>query len=71
MANIIRDDDYDTSIATGERSVVSATKTWGIVLAVIALLGVIMIAMLLSRTSMSPSSGPVSSDNTAARPAEP
>ena len=62
--------DYDTSIGTEDRSVVAATKIWGIVLALVALVGITMIFMFLAGTNR-PSSGPVSSENTATRPAEP
>jgi hypothetical protein len=69
MANTIRHN-YDTSIGSNDRSVVSATKMWAVILGLIALFGVIMLMMFMSRTSNAPS-GPVSSENTATRPAEP
>lgn len=69
MANTIRDG-YDTSIGSNERSVVAGTKMWAIVIGLIALFGVIMLMMFLTRTDNS-YRGPVSSDNTASRPAEP
>jgi hypothetical protein len=62
---------YDTSIGTEDRSVRSATKLWGIILGLVALAGIIMIAVFMSWGSGSSSSGPVSSENTAKRPAEP
>lgn len=43
--------DYDTSIGTKERSVVAATKVWGIVLGFVLLLGVIMLTLFLMRGS--------------------
>lgn len=61
---------YDTSAGTEDRSAVTATKVWGIVLALVALVGIAMIFMFLTGTNR-PSSGPVSSENTATRPAEP
>ena len=70
MANTVREG-YDTSIGTNERSVVSATKTWAIVLALVALVGVIILTMFMTRMNRSGFSGPVSSENTATRPAEP
>jgi hypothetical protein len=69
MANTIRHN-YDTSIGTNDRSVVSATKTWAIVLALVALFGIVMLTMFVM-SSGSRSSGGFSSDNTATRPAEP
>lgn len=65
------DQGYDKSIGTNERSAVAATKIWAIVLALVALVGVIMISMFLLGGSETRSSGPVSSENTATRPAEP
>lgn len=62
---------YDTSIGTKDRSAASATKLWAIILGLIGLVGVIMITMFLLNPFGSKSSGPVSSDNTATRPAEP
>ena len=62
--------DYDASIGTNERSVVAATKLWGIILVLIAVFGLIVLIVFLTRTN-STSTGPVSSDNTATRPAEP
>ena len=61
---------YDTSIGTKERSVTSATKLWGIILGLVVLAGIIMIAVFMSWDGRG-SSGPVSSENTATRPAEP
>lgn len=69
MSNAGREN-YDTSIGTNERSVVSATKLWGLILGLIAVFGVILLMMFLTQTD-SKSSGPVSSENTATRPAEP
>jgi hypothetical protein len=69
MANTIRDN-YDTSIGTNDRSLVAATKLWAIVIGLIVLLGVIMLLMFMTG-SMGVSSGPVSSENTSTRPAEP
>ena len=62
---------YDKSIGTKERSATSATKLWGIILALVGLAGVIMIVVFLSWDGTGRSSGPVSSENTATRPAEP
>jgi hypothetical protein len=62
---------YDNSIGTKERSAVSATKVWAIVLALIGLVGVVMITMFLVQPFDGRSSGPISSENTATRPAEP
>ena len=64
------DPGYDTSIGTRERSAVAATKVWAIVLAVVALIGIFTLWMLLKGDNR-PSSGGVSSENTATRPAEP
>lgn len=64
------DQGYDTSIDTGERSVVAATKIWVIVLAAVAVVGLVLIAMFFMRSETRPT-GPVSSENTATRPAEP
>jgi hypothetical protein len=61
---------YDTSIGTRERSVMAATKVWAIVLAAVAAIGLVLLGMFLTRTE-SRSTGPVSSENTATRPAEP
>lgn len=71
MANT-NDPGYDTSVGTNERSAVAATKIWAIVLGIVFLAGLIIISMfLLGGTDNRPSSGPVSSENTASRPAEP
>jgi len=43
--------DYDQSIGTKERSVVSATKLWGIVIALAVLIGVVMILIFFSSDS--------------------
>ena len=69
MANTVRGG-YDNSIGTRDRSAVSATKLWSIILAVVLLIGIIMITMFLI-SPFGSSSGPVSSENTATRPAEP
>lgn len=61
---------YDKSMGTSDRSAVAATKIWAIVLALIGLVGVIFISMFLLNP-FGGSSGPVSSENTATRPAEP
>ena len=66
-----KDQGYDNSIGTNDRSAVAATKIWAIVLALVALVGVIMITMFLVSPFGGSSSGPVSSENTASRPAEP
>ncbi|MCC6327974.1 MAG: hypothetical protein IT174_05620 [Acidobacteria bacterium] len=50
MADKVRKD-YDTSIGTKERSVVSATKLWGIVIAVVVLIGVLMLVMFFTSNS--------------------
>ena len=70
MPNTVQEG-YDKSIGTSDRSVVSATKLWAIVLAGVLLVGIIMIAMFLAWPFGGASSGPVSSENTAAGPAEP
>lgn len=70
MANTGRDG-YDTGIGTKERSVVAATKVWGIVLAVVVLLGVIMITVFLMRSGTGGSGGGAGSGNTSTRPAGP
>lgn len=62
--------DYDTGIGTSERSAVSATKVWAIVLGIIGLIGLVMIITFLGWGNNT-SSGPASSENTATRPAEP
>ena len=64
------DPGYDTSMDTPERSVVAATKIWVIVLSAVALVGLVLLGLLLTQTG-SRSTGPVSSENTATRPAEP
>jgi ABC-type transporter Mla maintaining outer membrane lipid asymmetry permease subunit MlaE len=63
--------DYGTSIGTKERSVVAATKIWAIILGLVALVGIVMMMMFLGYFGNARSSGPVSSENTATRPAEP
>jgi hypothetical protein len=45
------DREYDTSIGTRERSVVAATKVWVIVLAAVAVIGLVLLGMFLTRTS--------------------
>ena len=62
---------YDTSIGSSDRSAVSATKLWAIVLALVGLVGIILISMFLLNPFGTASSGPVSSENTATRPSEP
>jgi hypothetical protein len=69
MANTVRHG-YDTSIGSNDRSVVAATTLWGIVIGAIVLLGIVMLLMFMSRSNTF-SSGGVSSENTATRPAEP
>lgn len=61
---------YDTSIGTNDRSVVAVTKFWGVVLAAVAIIGVLLIGYFIFAGS-SRSSGGISSENTATRPAEP
>ena len=62
---------YDTSIGSEERSVISFTKTWGIVLALLFLIGIAILAMLYFGQGTTRDSGGPSSENTATRPAEP
>lgn len=61
---------YNKSIGTGDRSAVAGTKLWGIILALVVLVGIILIATFYMSNGRG-SSGPVSSENTASRPAEP
>jgi hypothetical protein len=51
--------------------VVAATKIWAIILGLVALVGIVMMMMFLGYFGNARSSGPVSSENTATRPAEP
>jgi len=61
---------YDKSIGSEDRSVVSATKLWGIVLAVVVLLGIIAIGSFLMWGSRADDGRRINSENTS-RPAEP
>ena len=62
---------YDKSIGSDERSVVSATKLWSIVLGIVALLGLIAIVSFLMWGSRPNESQRITTENTATRPAEP
>ena len=63
---------YDKSIGSENRSVVSATKLWGIVLGLVLLVGIGLLAMFFMGYGDGPRSrGGPSTDNTATRPAEP
>lgn len=63
---------YDTSMGTQERSVISATKTWGFIIAILFLVGLFVLFVLYyGMGTGSSTSGGVSSENTATRPAEP
>jgi len=66
MANI----PYDKSIGSENRSVVAGTKMWAVVLGIVFLLGIGIIVFFFLRSDMR-RSGPISSENTATRPAEP
>jgi hypothetical protein len=62
---------YDKSIGSEERSAVSATKRWIIILAIVVLIGIALIATFLMNPTGGSRSGGVASENTAVRPAEP
>ena len=66
MANV----QYDKSIDSEDRSAVASTKMWGVVLGIVFLLGIGMIVFFFLGSDMR-SSGGLSSENTATRPAEP
>ena len=62
---------YDTSMGSRERSVISFTKSWGIVVALLLLLGIVILSMLYFGQDGRRDSGSMSSENSASRPAEP
>lgn len=62
---------YDTSIGSEERSVIAFTKTWGIVVAILFLIGIGILAWLYFGQGDTRGSGGLNSENTATRPAEP
>ena len=63
---------YDSDGQTDPKAVVSATKIWAVALAAVVLLGILMMAAFVFWGSgANNDSGPVSSENTATRPAEP
>ena len=61
---------YDKSIDTDERSVVSTTKLWSMVIGLVLLVGIGMLIVFMYGSNMRGSGGPAS-DNTSTRPAEP
>jgi hypothetical protein len=62
---------YDTSIGSENRSVISATKIIGLILAAVVLGGIIMIGYFMLMGSRDDSGRRINSENTATRPAEP
>jgi hypothetical protein len=65
------DKGYDTSIGTNERSAVSATKFWVIVLAIIGIIGIVLIGAFLMRGGETPSGGTTSGNSSTSRPDNP
>lgn len=62
---------YDTSIGTEDRSVVSVTKLWALVIAAVVLAGIIMMVFFMLMGSRSDRGRRINSENAATRPAEP
>lgn len=64
-------DRYDTSIGTENRSVVSATKLWALIIAAVVLAGIVMMVFFMMMGSQGGTGRRINSENTATRPAEP
>ena len=56
---------YDTGIGTDERSARSATKVWGLILALVFLIGLVLLGVLYTAGSLSPGPGGSSSSGSA------
>ena len=61
---------YDKSIGRDDRTVVGATKLWGLIIGIVVLLGLGMLVFFFVSSNMRDTGGPAS-ENTATRPAEP
>lgn len=58
MSDTIRRD-YDTSIGTEDRSAISATKFYGLILALVFLIGIVLLGVLYNSSTSEPAaSGP-------------
>lgn len=62
--------EYDKGVGSENRSVVAATKTWAIVLAVVAMIGIGILVLFFNSGSWPRNGGPAS-ENTTTRPAKP